>query len=61
MVQIIGEDNSLKKRVTCGNCASILEYTNSELQEKTFSDYTGSRDTVKILVCPKCSNDIHVR
>jgi len=60
MVQIIGEDNSLKKRTTCGNCASILEYTKSEVQEMNVSDYVGGSDLVKFLNCPKCGNKVHV-
>ncbi len=60
MVEIIGEDNSIKKRITCGNCASILEYTPNEIQEITTSDYLGDSDLIKFLNCPKCGKKVYV-
>lgn len=59
-IKIIGHDSSKKKRVTCNNCTSILEYTPNDLKEKIIKDYLGGKDLVKYLVCPRCDNEIHI-
>lgn len=61
MVKVVGKDEKHVHRVSCYGCASILEYTKSEVQEKTVSDYTGDRDIVKYIQCPNCSYHINVR
>lgn len=61
MVQIVGEDPAQIKRVTCKKCASILEYTLSEVKSRTSRDYTGCSDTTRFINCPKCGNEIIVK
>lgn len=58
-VTIVGEDASVKHRVTCKQCAAILEYTKSDTRVKTETDYTGDTDYYKVLDCPKCGNIIY--
>jgi predicted nucleic-acid-binding Zn-ribbon protein len=58
MVEIVGVDNTKVLRVTCGNCASMLQYTRSETRRETYRDYTGGSDTYDILKCPKCGHEI---
>ena len=59
-VTIVGEDPAAKKRVTCGECAAVLEYTRMDVRQVNFPDYTGN-DFQPAVACPKCSNKIIVR
>lgn len=59
MVKVVGIDESAIKRVTCKNCAALLEYTPSEVQTKSVSDYSGSSDIVAFLRCPKCDAEVY--
>ncbi len=61
MVEIVGEDQSAKKRVTCRGCAAILEYTPSDTKEASHRDYTGCLDVWDYITCPKCNHDQKVR
>lgn len=61
MVQIVGKDLSKVKKVTCGNCASVLEYVQSEVVESKSYDYTGGYDIVHHIKCPGCHKDVRVR
>lgn len=58
MAKVVGYDQSAYKRTTCHECAAIIEYTAKDLEEKTETDYTGSRDLVYILRCPGCGHGI---
>jgi ribosomal protein S27E len=59
MVKIIGIDKKKKKRVTCGNCASILEYTPSEI---FWHKYTvmGDDSGFEAIQCPSCEKLVRV-
>jgi len=61
MVQIIGKDPSKVKRTTCGSCASMLEYTLSEVQSFTSYDYGGGSDINHYINCPGCSKKVYVK
>ena len=61
MVKVVGIDESAKKRVTCRSCASILEYTRNEIQEHSYTDYGGGRDTDYFIVCPSCAERVTVK
>lgn len=61
MVSIVGTDPTAVKRCTCHECASVLEYTKSEIQERAIRDYTGCVDTHYAIVCPRCGHDVVVR
>lgn len=55
MVKIVGLDEDELHRVTCKNCASILEYTMSEAKIKCHSN--SRNDVVMVedyIQCPKC-------
>lgn len=58
MINIIGKDDSLLKKVTCQNCASILEYPPAVIEERHLTDYTGSRSTTRYITCPCCKKQI---
>lgn len=51
MVKIVGRDERAVKRVTCKKCASILEYTESEVQDRRYSSM-GEVGTVYFIQCP---------
>lgn len=61
MVKIVGEDPTQIKRVTCKNCAAILEYILSEVKSRTSRDYTGCVDTDHFITCPKCNKEVVVK
>ena len=54
MAKVVGRDEKAVKRITCLNCASILEYTPSEAVTKRGGDYSGDTWTYKIINCPTC-------
>lgn len=61
MVQVVGKDQSAVKRTTCRGCASILEYTLSEVSRGFSSDYTGGTDYYNYIRCPVCSKEVYVK
>lgn len=61
MATIVGKDEQFIKRATCHKCASILQYTLSEVAQRTVSDYTGSKDIVHSITCPCCGNLVSVK
>lgn len=59
MAIVVGIDEKAKMRVTCRNCASIVEYTKSDLRTwKTSS--CGDIGSATGLTCPGCGADIVV-
>lgn len=61
MVKVVGRDENAVKRVTCRGCASILEYTRSEVKSYTSTDYSGSSDITDYVPCPTCGGKAVVR
>jgi DNA-directed RNA polymerase subunit RPC12/RpoP len=62
MVKIVGKDESAVKRITCKSCASILEYTLSEVKSIRHScDYLGDCEYDDGIVCPNCNENVFVR
>ena len=61
MVKVIGKDESAIKRITCRNCASILEYTLSEVKESHGQDISGCSDGYAWILCPSCLVRVVVR
>lgn len=67
MVQIVGYNESEKKRVTCSSgpyrvgCGAILTYTKSDVQSYSGRDYSGGSDGREWIVCPGCGSDITLR
>lgn len=60
MVQIVGKDLSVVKKVTCRHCSSILEYLPIDVRTRTSTDYTGCVDVIKYIFCPSCNNMVTV-
>ena len=62
MAKVIGRDDSAVKRITCRNCAMIVEYTESEVHNLwSGTDYGGGSDGADGFKCPSCNKQIHVR
>lgn len=61
MVKIVGRDESAVKRITCRKCATILEYTLSEVKEQHGTDYSGGPDGRKWVDCPNCGGQAVIR
>lgn len=61
MVQIVGKDPAAIKRVTCKGCASLLEYTLSEVTSFNSTDYSGCSDDYHYITCPGCSKRVYVK
>jgi len=59
MVKVVGLDESAVKRITCNSCASILEYTESEVQWIKHSfDYLGDYESDLGIKCPECKSNV---
>lgn len=54
MAIVVGKDESMYKRVTCRNCASIVQYAPNDVKPRITTDYTGSKDMHHEVVCPCC-------
>lgn len=61
MVQVVGKDQTAVKRVTCKHCASILEYTPSEVHRHEGKDYSGGLDGREWIDCPSCGREVVLR
>jgi hypothetical protein len=61
MVKVVGKDLSKIKKVTCKSCASILEYTKYEVQERYGTDWSGGSDGVEWIDCPSCHGKVILR
>lgn len=59
MVTIVGKDDTKKLKATCHYCGSMLEFFEKDLIVKIESDYTGSKDYVKYVLCPECGNHVY--
>lgn len=49
-----------QNQVECYRCKAVLQYTYNDIQQKTCTDYLGSRDIVNYITCPLCQNDVSV-
>lgn len=61
MVQIVGRNPEAVKKITCHSCASVLEYTKGEIQERHGTDYSGGADGCQFIVCPGCGKNVIIR
>ena len=60
MATVIGKNPRLINQTSCRECASIIEYTASELKSYSYKDYGGFSNTDYILICPCCGHDIDI-
>lgn len=59
MVKVVGRDESAVHRITCWSCASVLEYTQSEVQSIKHSyDYLGDYSVDRGIKCPQCGKNV---
>ena len=59
MVKVVGRDESAVHRITCWSCASVLEYTQSEVQSIKHSyDYLGDYSVDRGIKCPQCDSNV---
>lgn len=61
MVKVLGKDNTHIHQVTCKNCASILEYTLSEVKHYMKYDYGGDADIYYYIECPSCFDGVYTK
>lgn len=61
MVKIVGHDPEAVKTITCANCATKLEYTQSEVKEEHGTDYGGGPDGKQFIQCPQCNKEVTIR
>jgi hypothetical protein len=59
MAEVVGMDNSKKKRITHSECGAIIEYFPNEVTSKIENEpYGGGTDTYYYLMCPHCKKMI---
>lgn len=61
MVKVAGRDESAVKRVTCRSCASVLEYSLTEVKRVSGTDYGGGPDGQEWVDCPNCGGRAVIR
>ena len=62
MPKVIGYDNSITKKHTCGHCGAINEYTPNEIKDiRTNQDYLGGYELYKGFNCAGCGKEIFVK
>ena len=58
MVQVV---EMKQKEVKCRKCESRLSYVATDVREEVCTDYTGGRDTYRMITCPVCGNKVIVK
>lgn len=58
MVQVI---EMKQNEAHCRKCDSRLSYVATDVREEVLTDYTGGRDTYRMITCPVCGNKVHVK
>lgn len=53
MVEIVGYSKKVRKRVTCGRCGAVLEYTPSEVKKARYT-CMGDSSGHDYVECPNC-------
>lgn len=61
MVKVVGRDERAVTRVTCRSCASVLEYTLTEVKSYHGTDYSGGPDGCELVDCPNCGSKAIIR
>ena len=59
MIEVVGKDESIKKRATCYMCCNILSYSPIDVKTEVYRDYNGDVDSVKVIKCP-CGPEVKV-
>lgn len=58
MVKVVGKSEKAVYTATCENCASILEFTKSEVTTQFYKEWDGSSDSYKYVKCPECGSNV---
>jgi predicted RNA-binding Zn-ribbon protein involved in translation (DUF1610 family) len=61
MVKVVGRDESVVKRITCKSCASILEYTLTEVKSRHLHISQVDPHDAEWVDCPNCGNKAIIR
>lgn len=59
-VELIGEDPSVLKEVSCRGCGAKLRYGLKAVYSRGHTDYTGDTDWCDYIRCSRCSHEIKV-
>jgi 5-methylcytosine-specific restriction endonuclease McrA len=57
-MEIIGYDDSLKKKATCRHCTAIIAYVRADVMEEAHTDYGGGSDLYHYIICPNCKSKV---
>lgn len=57
-VEIAGESDRHWFKTDCPECGAILKYKRVDIKIKTVTDYTGDRDEIRYINCPRCNREI---
>jgi hypothetical protein len=59
MVKVVGQDNSVAKRITCRNCGAVNEYVPLDVRELSRGrDYGSGSDGSDGFNCGQCQKEI---
>ena len=63
MPKVVGTAKVAKRRVTCNNCASIVEYVKKEIACRSYKDMSGTSEVYHFITCPGdgCGKEIEVK
>lgn len=62
MPVVVGQDESVYKKLTCYNCGSINQYAPNEVRTlREGRDYSGGSDGAKGFWCAGCGAEVIVR
>lgn len=61
MVKILGDAPEATKQIVCRNCATLLEYTQSEVLQYRGKDMSGGADGRDWIDCPKCDAQVTIK
>ena len=62
MPVVVGQDESVYKKLTCRNCGSINQYAPNEVRTLwSGNDYSGGSDVVEGFNCANCGEEVIVR
>jgi RNase P subunit RPR2 len=59
MPKVVGHDKTKKKRVTCRGCTAVVEYTESEVKQRSYS-VMGDSSGHSFIKCPECKKEITI-
>lgn len=60
MPKVVGQDQTVCKRITCKHCGAINEYTPNEVRTLwSGTDYSGGSDGAKGFNCAGCGKEIY--